>query len=105
MIAYLKMAGIRFCARIPAQKTLERCYTQRTETCMPIARPIRETEADREFDDALRRIRTVYRKGDGSTDWDRFYGDVQRRQDAANREKSADAQTEGQDVRTGTDPA
>ncbi len=72
---------------------------------MPIARPIRETEADREFDDALRRIRAVYRKEDGSTDWDRFYQDVQKRHEAASSGKSADAQTEGQDVRTGTDPA
>jgi hypothetical protein len=72
---------------------------------MPIARPYGETEADREFDDALRRIRIVYRKEDGSTDWDRFYEAVRRREDAAKASKPAASRTEGQDVRTGTDPA
>lgn len=72
---------------------------------MPIARPNRETEADRELDDALRRIRAVYRKGDGSTDWDRFYEDVRKRQEAARGASPESSQTEGEDVRTGTDPA
>jgi hypothetical protein len=72
---------------------------------MPIARPIRETEADREFDDALRRIRIVYRKEDGSTDWNRFYEDARKRQEAAKGDTETGSQSEGQDVRTGTDPA
>ena len=72
---------------------------------MPIARPIRETEADREFDDALRRIRIVYRKSDGSTDWDRFFEDARKRQEASKETKSEPSRTEDQDVRTGTDPA
>ncbi len=72
---------------------------------MPIARPAPETEADREFDDALRRIRIVYRKEDGSTDWDRFYEDVRKRDDAAAANRPASSQAEGQDARTGTDPA
>lgn len=72
---------------------------------MPIARPYGETEADREFDDALRRIRLVYRKEDGSTDWDRFYEDARKRQEAAKGNTHIGSQSEGQDVRTGTDPA
>jgi hypothetical protein len=72
---------------------------------MPIARPYGETEADREFDDALRRIRLVYRKEDGSTDWDRFYDDARKRQEATKGSSQADPKSEGQDVRTGTDPA
>jgi hypothetical protein len=72
---------------------------------MSIARPIRETEADREFDDALRRIRIVYRNENGSTDWDRFYEDARKRQEAAKSDKQASSQTEGHDARTGTDPA
>jgi hypothetical protein len=72
---------------------------------MPIARPIRETEADRELDDALRRIRIVYRKEDGTTDWDRFYDDVRKREEAAKANRPASSQMEGQDVRTGTGPA
>jgi hypothetical protein len=72
---------------------------------MPIARPYGETEADREFDDALRRIRIVYRNQDGSTDWDRFYDDVRKREEAARANKPAGSYTEGQNVRTGTDPA
>jgi hypothetical protein len=72
---------------------------------MPIARPYGETEADREFDDALRRIRIVYRKEDGSTDWDRFDEDVRKRHEAAKRDTSAGTQTEGQDVSTGTGAA
>ena len=43
---------------------------------MSFARPFRYTEADRELDDALRRIRIVYRNEDGSTDWDRFWEDA-----------------------------
>lgn len=72
---------------------------------MPIARPIRYTEADREFDDALRRIRIVYRNEDGSTDWDRFYDDARKRQEAAKRAVTEGFPTEDQDARTGTDPA
>ena len=72
---------------------------------MPIARPYGETEADREFDDALRRIRIVYRKEDGSTDWDRFYDDARKREEAAKANRLVSSQTEGQDVRTGTDPS
>ena len=72
---------------------------------MPIARQYGETEADREFDDALRRIRIVYRKEDGSTDWDRFYDDARKREEAAKASKPSTSHTEGQDVRTGTDPA
>lgn len=72
---------------------------------MPIARPILETEADREFDDALRRIRIVYRKEDGSTDWDRFYEDVRKREEAAKARKPAAPRTEGQDGRASADPA
>ncbi len=72
---------------------------------MPIARPIRVTEADREFDDALRRIRIVYRKEDGSTDWDRFYEDVRKREEPAGADRPEASQTEGQDARTGIDPA
>jgi len=72
---------------------------------MPIARPFGETEADREFDDALRRIRLVYRKEDGSTDWDRFYEDARRRQEATKGNAQIGSRSEGQDVRTGTDPA
>jgi hypothetical protein len=72
---------------------------------MSLTRPIRYTEADREFDDALRRIRLVYRNADGTTDWDRFYKDARNRQQTANGERSADLASEGQDVRTGTDPA
>jgi hypothetical protein len=72
---------------------------------MPIARPYGETEADREFDDALRRIRLVYRKENGSTDWNRFYEDVRKREEAAKGNRLAGSQTEGKHVRTGTDPA
>lgn len=72
---------------------------------MPIARPYRYTEADREFDDALRRIRIVYRNEDGSTDWKRFYDDARKRQEAAKMSRPFSSSTEGQDVRTGTDPA
>jgi hypothetical protein len=72
---------------------------------MPIARPYGETEADREFDDALRRIRLVYRKKDGSTDWDRFYEDARKRQETAKGNTETGSQSEGQNVRTGTDPA
>ena len=72
---------------------------------MPIARPYGETEADREFDDALRRIRIVYRKEDGSTDWDRFYEDARKREEAAKASKAAASRTEGQNVSTRTDPA
>ena len=72
---------------------------------MSLARPIRETEADREFDDALRRIRIVYRNPDGSTDWDRFYADVRKRQEAAKKNGPASSETEDQDGKTGTDPA
>ncbi|MGD0546304.1 MAG: hypothetical protein ABR991_00565 [Terracidiphilus sp.] len=72
---------------------------------MSFARPYRYTEADREFDDALRRIRIVYRNEDGSTDWDRFYDDVRKRQEAAKTSRPLSSPMEGQDVRTGTDPA
>ena len=72
---------------------------------MPIASPYGETEADREFDDALRRIRIVYRNQDGSTDWDRFDEDVRRRHEAAKERVADDSHTEGQNVKTGTDPA
>lgn len=72
---------------------------------MSFARPIRETQADRELDDALRRIRIVYRKPDGTTDWDRFYEDARRREAAARGEAPKEPETEGQDARTGTDPA
>jgi hypothetical protein len=72
---------------------------------MPIARPYGETEADREFDDALRRIRIVYRKEDGSTDWDRFDEDVRKRHEAAKGRRTDGSRIEGQDVSTGTDPA
>jgi hypothetical protein len=72
---------------------------------MSIARPYGETEADREFDDALRRIRIVYRNPDGSTDWDRFDEDVRKRQEAAKNRGADDSHTEGQHVKTGTDPA
>ena len=72
---------------------------------MPIARPIGETEADREFDDALRRIRIVYRKENGFTDWDRFYADVRKRQEAAKKSGPMNSEAEGQNDRTGTDPA
>jgi hypothetical protein len=72
---------------------------------MSSARPIRYTDTDREFDDALRRIRIVYRKEDGSTDWDRFYADVRKREAEKRGEAPAESESEGQDVRTGTDPA
>jgi hypothetical protein len=72
---------------------------------MPIARPYGETEADREFDDALRRIRIVYRNEDGSTNWDRFDEDVRKRHDAAKANRTVSSRTEGQNGRTGTDPA
>jgi hypothetical protein len=72
---------------------------------MPIARPFGETEADREFDDALRRIRIVYRNPDGSTDWDRFWADARKRIEGAKRDTEVRSQTEGLNARTGTDPA
>ncbi len=72
---------------------------------MPIARPYGKTQADREFDDALRRIRIVYRKEDGTTDWNRFYADVRKREAAARGETPAEPETEGENVSTGTDPA
>jgi hypothetical protein len=72
---------------------------------MSFARPIGETDADRAFDDALRRIRIVYRNPDGSTDWDRFWEDARKRQEAARGDAQKGSQTEGQNARTGTDPA
>jgi hypothetical protein len=72
---------------------------------MSFARPFRYTEADRELDDALRRIRIVYRNEDGSTDWDRFWEDARKRQEAAKMSRPFSSPAEGQDVRTGTDPA
>jgi hypothetical protein len=72
---------------------------------MPIARPYGETEADREFDDALRRIRIVYRKENGSTDWDRFYDDVRKRERAAKTNGLVSSETEGQNGRAATGAA
>lgn len=72
---------------------------------MGLARPYEYTEADREFDDALRRIRVVYRREDGSTDWDRFYDDVRKREAEYRESQRQASRAEGQDVRTGTDPA
>jgi hypothetical protein len=67
--------------------------------------PFVYTETDREFDDALRRIRIVYRGENGFTDWDRFYEDVRKREEAAKTNRSVSSHMEGQNVRTGTDPA
>jgi hypothetical protein len=72
---------------------------------MPIARPFGETQADREFDDALRRIRIVYRREDGSTDWDRFYADVRKREEEARGESPAESGAEGENVSSGADPS
>jgi hypothetical protein len=77
----------------------------RLEALMPVARPYGKTQADREFDDALRRIRIVYRREDGSTDWDRFYEDARKRREASQAENPAESEKEDQDVRNGTDPA